>query len=483
MQNRAGVVVAMVVLAVVAGGIGLAIAQNQPGTAAGTPAATATVPPATAPPQTPTPPPGPAAATPPQTPTPPPATAAAPPQTPTPPPATAAAPPPGPAPAPRLSQAQLDQMLAPIALYPDQLLDQVLAASTYPLEVVEAARWAKQPANQHLRGDALLAALRQQHWDPSVMALVPFPRVLDIMSTQVQWTEALGNAFLAQQADVLAAVQRLRRDAMQAGNLTPAACHCRVATSGGAITIAPGNPAQVYVPVCNPQVAYGIWPYPAYPPVVFPLPVGFVWGPGPFIGFYPFVTVAWYGPLWGWAYFDWWHANIILDPSARLIFAAGDPAFHGGAWVHDPAHRGGVAYADPAVRSRFGARAAQAAAANGRFAHAATDPAMAAAARAGAIHGAAGAAALHGAAGAAAFHSAATAHGAFHSAAAAHGTFHSTAVAHGAFHRAAPHAAFHAAPRAAFHAAPHAASHGAAHVAAHAAAPHGGAPRGGHAHG
>ena len=138
------------------------------------------------------------------------------------PPNAAAAPPAVPATpptAPLLSRGQLEQLVAPIALYPDPLLAQILMASTYPLEVVEAARWVKAPGNQKLSGDGLTNALQAQNWDPSIKALVPIPRVLENMSDQLQWTEQLGNAFLAQQADVMAAVQNLRREAMAAGNL------------------------------------------------------------------------------------------------------------------------------------------------------------------------------------------------------------------------------------------------------------------------
>ena len=106
-----------------------------------------------------------------------------------------------------LPQAQLDQLLAPVALYPDPLLSQVLMASTYPLEIVEEARWIREPANQSLTGEALTNALKQKSWDPSVMALAPFPRLLALMADKLEWTEQLGNAFLAQQADVMAAVR------------------------------------------------------------------------------------------------------------------------------------------------------------------------------------------------------------------------------------------------------------------------------------
>ena len=254
-----------------------------------------------------------------------------------------------------LGKGQLEQLVAPIALYPDPLLSQVLMASTYPLEVVEADRWAREPAHQALKGDALTHALEAEHWDPSVMALVPFPRLLALLAERLQWTQSLGNAFLAQQADVMDAVQALRHDAMQAGNLkaTPQ-CHCVIQTSGNTISILPSDSQAVCVPVYNPQVVYGSWPVPEYPPYAFPIPVGFYFEPGYSIGFWPFIQVADFGPLWGWWWLDWGGHSIGID---RGRFAALDPhpAFAGTAWVHDPAHRGAVGYGDPAVTARFGA--------------------------------------------------------------------------------------------------------------------------------
>ena len=180
---------------------------------------------------------------------------------------------------PLLTQAQLAQLVAPIALYPDPLLAQILMASTYPLEVVEAARWVNVNGNRVLKDDALTGVLQVQNWDPSVKALVPFPRILQMMSDQLQWTEALGNAFLAQQADVMAAVQSLRQEAMVAGNLkqTPQ-CRCVIHSGGGAISILPAEPQVVCPPVYTPAV-YGVWPFPAYPPYYFPVPVGFAFAP------------------------------------------------------------------------------------------------------------------------------------------------------------------------------------------------------------
>jgi Protein of unknown function (DUF3300) len=197
----------------------------------------------------------------------------------------------------QLTPAQLEQLVAPIALYPDPLLAQILMASTYPLEVVEAARWVSAPANRTLTGDALNNALQAQNWDPSIKALVPFPQVLANMSNQLQWTQDLGNAFLAQQADVMAAIQALRHEAMAAGNLkqTPQ-CRCIIQTSGETISIRPAEPQTVCVPVYNP-VVYGSWPYPAYPLYSFPVPVGFAYPAGFWIGFGPPIELAVFGPL------------------------------------------------------------------------------------------------------------------------------------------------------------------------------------------
>ena len=250
---------------------------------------------------------------------------------------------------------QLEQLVAPIALYPDPLLAQILMAATYPLEVVEAARWVKTPANRKLTGDALANALQAENWDPSIKALVPFPRVLENMSVQLQWTEQLGNAFLAQQAEVMAAVQSLRHEAMAAGNLkqTPQ-CRCVIQTSGETIAILPAEPQVACVPVYSPA-AYGEWRYPAYPPYAFPAPAGFAYEPGFWIGFGPPIVLAAFGPLWGWGSADWGHRGIAVDPGRYALAAGGRASFAGSVWVHDPGHRRGVGYADAATRARFDA--------------------------------------------------------------------------------------------------------------------------------
>jgi hypothetical protein len=254
--------------------------------------------------------------------------------------------------APVYGAAQLDQLLAPIALYPDSLLGQILMASTYPLEVVEAARWAQDPNNAALRGDALAAALDQMDWDPSVKSLVPFPSVLQMMNAQLQWMQQLGDAFLAQQADVMQSVQRLRQEAVNNGSLQSTSQQV-VSTDGPDILIEPANPDVVYVPYYDPSMVYGAWAYPAYPPYYFAPPPGYLYGPvvaG--IGFG--VGYAVFGPFWGWDDFDWRRHRVHID---RDRFAEMDRFQHaaavGDTWQHDPAHRRGVAYRDPVSQQRF----------------------------------------------------------------------------------------------------------------------------------
>lgn len=160
-----------------------------------------------------------------------------------------------------LTATQIDALVAPIALYPDALVAQVLAASTYPNEVVEAAQWLKD--NGNLQGTALANAVNQQPWDPSVQALTQFPSVLDNMANNLSWTSALGDAFYNQQADVMASVQRLRQQAYAAGNLKSSSQITVVQQTPQTIVIEPANPQVVYVPVYNPTVVYGT---PYYPP-------------------------------------------------------------------------------------------------------------------------------------------------------------------------------------------------------------------------
>ena len=176
-----------------------------------------------------------------------------------------------------LTTEQLDQLVSPVALYPDPLLSQVLVASTYPLEVVQADRWAK--ANKNLKDDALTAALAKQTWDNSVKALTQVPTVLTMMSDQLDWTQKLGDAVLAQQADVMDAIQRLRLRAQANGKLqTTSQQTVTTKTQAQAqyVQIEPASPNTIYVPYYQPAVVYGAWPYPAYPPYYFAPPPGYV---------------------------------------------------------------------------------------------------------------------------------------------------------------------------------------------------------------
>nr|WP_277987078.1 DUF3300 domain-containing protein [Pseudolysobacter antarcticus] len=163
---------------------------------------------------------------------------------------------------PAFTQQELDQMLAPIALYPDSLLSQVLMAATYPLEVVQAARWSSD--NSTINGTAAVEAVDNQDWDPSVKSLLAFPQVLQTLDQKIDWTERLGDAFIAQQAQVMDTVQMLRQKAKAAGNLNSNA-QIAATQSNESIDVAPANPNEVYVPYYDPTVAYGTWWWPQYP--------------------------------------------------------------------------------------------------------------------------------------------------------------------------------------------------------------------------
>lgn len=244
-----------------------------------------------------------------------------------------------------LSEAQLDQLTAPVALYSDPLVGQILTASTYPLEIVEAERWLQDPANSGLRGDALTAALQQQSWDLSVKSLVPFPWVLQMMDRDLEWTEQLGDAFLAQQGAVMDSIQRLRHQAAAAGSLTSTPQQT-VSTEDHDIAIEPAEPGVVYVPFYDPNVIYGPWAWPGYPPYFFLAPAGLVVGDGLWIGFgVGFPVLA---PFWGWCSWDWPHHGFGWAPGR-----GGGPT---GPWVHDPTHRHGVPYRNQAVAARFQAQ-------------------------------------------------------------------------------------------------------------------------------
>ena len=253
---------------------------------------------------------------------------------------------------------ELDQLLAPIALYPDQLLGQILMASTYPLEVIEAARWLQVPANAALKGDQLAAALEEKDWDPSVKALVPFPRVLQMMNDELEWMEKLGDAFLAQEADVMESVQRLRQQAQAAGKLQSTSEQV-VTTQGQTIVIEPATPEVIYVPVYNPLVVYGVWPYPGFPPYYFPPPPGYFFGNVLLVGIGFGIGFAIVEPLWGWDRCDWVHRRIYIEVDKYNVINRYEiehrhrPRVTRATWEHDPYHRRGVPYPNPATRERF----------------------------------------------------------------------------------------------------------------------------------
>jgi Protein of unknown function (DUF3300) len=226
---------------------------------------------------------------------------------------------------------QLDALLAPIALYPDELLTHVLMASAYPLQVVEAARWIEDPANKALTGDQLTQALAAKTWDPSVKALVPFPQVLAMMNAQLDWMQQLGYAMSAQQSAVLASVQRLRQQAQIQGTLQSSDQQI-VRTEGQTIVIAPAQPNVVYVPTYNPTVVYGAWPYPAYPPVYLPPPPGYVFGTALATGLAFGAGVAITAGLWGWSSPNWGRGNVNVNVNRYNNINVNRPPINNPAW-------------------------------------------------------------------------------------------------------------------------------------------------------
>lgn len=252
-----------------------------------------------------------------------------------------------------LSKEEIEQLVAPIALHPDALLSQILMASTYPLEVVEAARWAKD--NPDLKPDALEDAMAKQDWDPSVKSLTSYPTVLDMMNTELSWTQQLGDAFLAQQEDVLTAVQRLRELAKSEGNLESneqlTIKEAEVTTDSGAtntvIVVEPAQPEVVYVPAYDPTVIYGAWPYPVYPPYYY-YPPGYVAGRVFWFG----VGVAVGNSLWGNCNWGRNQVNININNYNRY----NRTNINNRDWKHNPEHRKAVPYRNRKVAERHDGR-------------------------------------------------------------------------------------------------------------------------------
>ncbi|SDG93960.1 Protein of unknown function [Paraburkholderia steynii] len=208
----------------------------------------------------------------------------------------------------KVSNQQLDSLTAPIALYPDALLAQVLMASTFPQDVTAAAAWSK--ANSQYKGDDAVKAVASEPWDPSVQSLVAFPQVLATMDSKPDWVTQIGNAFLAQPNDVMDSVQRLRKQAQSSGNLKSSEQQ-KVIVEQSTIQIVPANPQVVYVPTYNPTVVYGTWPYPAYPPVYMPPPPGYAIASGFMTGLAFGAGVAVANSLWGG--FNWNNHDVNIN--------------------------------------------------------------------------------------------------------------------------------------------------------------------------
>ncbi|WP_238481041.1 DUF3300 domain-containing protein [Dyella telluris] len=258
---------------------------------------------------------------------------------------------------------QLDQMLAPVALYPDSLLSQIFMATTYPSDVAEAAAWSA--ANPKAQGDDAIKQINTKPWDPSVQSLVAFPQVLAQMKQHPDWVQNMGDAFLAQPDDVMASVQRLRNQAKAAGNLSSTSQQKVVEKtapqqSGGTATyiqIEPADPQVVYVPQYNPTVVYGTWPYPAYPPTYWPPPYGYY-------GYYPGQAlaaglafgagIAITGALWGNC--NWGGGDVDINVNRYNSVNNVNNRISGNGnqrWNHNPDNRRGTPYRDQGSRQRF----------------------------------------------------------------------------------------------------------------------------------
>lgn len=283
-------------------------------------------------------------------------------------------------PSPTFKEEELAAILAPIALYPDTVVAQILMASTYPLEIVEASRWLEK--NKTLQGEALAKAAKQQSWAESVQAMTALPDVLKMMDEKLDWTQKLGDAYLAQPADVMAMVQQLRAKAKDEGNLKsddhmkvsvadapaePAGQTVVVEQPAQTIVIESADPEVIYVPSYNPTVIYGSWGYPAYPPYYYyPPGYGASWGAGFFWGAAIGISVGWWGG--GWNCYPDWHGGDInigeinIDRGDRTNISGGDRVNTGdragsregsSKFQHDPSHRQGVSYRDPSTAQKF----------------------------------------------------------------------------------------------------------------------------------
>jgi Protein of unknown function (DUF3300) len=267
-----------------------------------------------------------------------------------------------------LTPDQLDSLVAPIALYPDPLLAQVLAASTYPLELVQLQQWLEK--NKTLKDKALADAVQKQTWDPSVQAMAALPDVVKRLVDDIQWTAELGNAFLAQESDTLDAVQRMRAKAQEKGNLKSneqMKVETRVVESKQVIVVEQADPQVVYVPSYDPVVVYGAPAYP-YPPIYYPPPGYYAAGMAISFGVGLAMGAAWGG---GWGYNTGWNGgnnnininnnnNFVNNSNRQNNIGNGNrpsqqPSRGGRSnWQHNPQHRGGTPYGNRDTANRFG---------------------------------------------------------------------------------------------------------------------------------
>ena len=264
----------------------------------------------------------------------------------------------------KLPPQELDSLVAPIALYPDPLLSQALVASTYPLEIVQLQQWLQ---TSKLKGKALADAAMKQPWDPSVQAMAELPDLVKQLGGNIQWTTDLGNAFLAQQSDVMDAVQRMRAKAKEKGNLKSTEqqkVETKVIESKQTIVIQPSNPEVIYVPSYNPTVVYGAPAYP-YPPVVYPPPpppgyyaagVAISFGVGMMMG------AAWGGGGWGCGWGG--NNNVYINNNNNFVKNSNiqggnrvNANGNGNSWQHNPQHRGAAPYSNRATANQYGGTA------------------------------------------------------------------------------------------------------------------------------
>ncbi len=258
----------------------------------------------------------------------------------------------------KFSNDQLDSLVAPIALYPDPLLSQTLVASTYPLEIIQLQQWLEK--NKDLKDKALTDAAMKQPWDASVQAMVVLPDVVKRLAEDVQWTTDLGNAFLAQQSDVMDAVQRMRKKAQGTGALTSTEqqkVETKVVESQTVIVVQPASTEVIYVPSYNPVVVYGPPVYP-YPPIYYPPPPP----PGAYVGtaLIAFgvgmaVGAAW-GGHYGWGC-GWGHNDVYINVDNNFNRNTNINRGGGNTWQHNPQHRGGAPYSNQATANKYGGTA------------------------------------------------------------------------------------------------------------------------------